>query len=96
MVTKLDQNLIVHDRCRTCLCRLSGNNSRTGSKPQNRACWTDIVIGYVLLSVDYVPKLALSDLDRTAYQSFSKVVVLTQVVCEAVQDPEWVRFSSLD
>lgn len=38
---------------------------------------------------------ALSDLGRTAYQSFSKSVVLTQVMRQAGQDPEQVRFREI-
>ena len=41
-------------------------------------------------------KSVLSYLGRTAYQSFSKVVVLTQITCEVGQDPKQVRFSSSD
>ena len=39
---------------------------------------------------------ALSDLGRTAYQSFSKAVVLTQVMHQAGQDPEQVRFREIE
>ena len=38
---------------------------------------------------------ALSDLGRTAYQSFSKAVVLTQVIRQAGQDHEQVRFREI-
>ena len=38
---------------------------------------------------------ALSDLGRTAYQSFSNAVVFTQVMRQAGQDPEQVRFRDI-
>ena len=38
---------------------------------------------------------ALSDLGRTTYQSFSKAVLLTQVMRQAGQDPEQVRFREI-
>jgi ATP-dependent DNA helicase PIF1 len=38
---------------------------------------------------------ALSDLGRTAYQSFNKAIVLTQVMRQAGQDSEQVRFREI-
>ena len=40
-------------------------------------------------------KSPLSDLGRTAYQSFSKAIVLTQVMRQLGQNPEQVRFREI-
>ena len=39
-----------------------------------------------------VPKSSISDLGRSAYQTFDKAVVLTQVMRQREQDQEQVRF----
>ena len=45
----------------------------------------------------YLPDVrsALSDLGRTAYQSFTEAIVLTQVMRQAGQDSEQVRFREI-
>ena len=40
-------------------------------------------------------KTALSDLGRTAYLSFNRAIVLTQVMRQLGQDPEQVRFREI-